>query len=342
MSTLNLTDVTADSPTADLDAWMAVRTAAHAVDAVNLPALWRESEIGGLGHPWPGSHATHFLVRRDGEAVAVAEMSLPQDANTNSGWVSVTVTPRLRRQGIGREALDLLYTRFKAEGRTRAMTEGVASLPGGVARDESGEAFIAASGYRRVGDEVRRQLDLSTVDLDAETRFFEQAAAKAGEDYELVRFIEPVPEKYLADLAAMNARLSEDTAGYIEDWEPAAYDSAKILGYQEAAAARLHRRPHVAALHKPSGRLVAWAFLALVSPDGRHAEHCVTVVMTEHRGHRLGMLVKTGLHRYARQIEPRLRWIDTWNAAENTHMIAVNDELGFVPVESYVEYVREL
>ncbi|HEY1176124.1 MAG TPA: GNAT family N-acetyltransferase [Phytomonospora sp.] len=342
MNTVELVEITTDSPADLIDAWVAVRTAAHAVDEVNTPLPWRDSDMGGLAHPIPGGRVHVFLIRRDGEAVGHARMGLPQQSNTTITWLSVGVVPALRRQGIGRAVLDLLTAKAKSEGRTRAMSYAAGRVPGGPERDESGIAFLTATGFRKVGEEVRRDLDLSTVDIGEETRLYEAALAKAGDDYEVLRFTEPAPAEFLADLAVLNARLSEDTAGYTEGMEPSSFDTDKILAYEAASAARLIRRHHVVVRHRPSGRLVAWSFLAVVAEDARHADHEITVVIPEHRGHRLGMLVKTGLHRYVRDVEPALRWIDTVNAAENTHMIAINAELGFVPVETYVEYAKDI
>ncbi|TAL24479.1 MAG: hypothetical protein EPN99_02770 [Frankiales bacterium] len=53
-----------------------------------------------------------------------------------------------------------------------------------------------------------------------------------------------------------------------------------------------------------------------------------TLVLKEHRGHRLGTLVKLAcLQRVAEEV-PQARVISTWNAAENAPMIRVNDALG--------------
>jgi hypothetical protein len=60
-----------------------------------------------------------------------------------------------------------------------------------------------------------------------------------------------------------------------------------------------------------------------------------TIVEREHRGHRLGMLVKVENLRNLRRHFPETETITTWNAAENRHMIAVNEELGFRAVERY-------
>ena len=54
-----------------------------------------------------------------------------------------------------------------------------------------------------------------------------------------------------------------------------------------------------------------------------------TAVARDHRGHRLGLLVKSAMNLWLAESEPELKTIDTWNAESNDHMIAVNEELGY-------------
>jgi hypothetical protein len=51
-------------------------------------------------------------------------------------------------------------------------------------------------------------------------------------------------------------------------------------------------------------------------------------VVSSHRGHRLGIRLKTAMLQWLREAEPDLMSIDTWNAVSNAHMIAVNDAIG--------------
>ena len=51
-----------------------------------------------------------------------------------------------------------------------------------------------------------------------------------------------------------------------------------------------------------------------------------------HRGHRLGLLLKAAMLEWLAEAEPAVDRIETGNASANTHMIAVNDALGFVPL----------
>ena len=48
-----------------------------------------------------------------------------------------------------------------------------------------------------------------------------------------------------------------------------------------------------------------------------------------HRGHRLGLLLKTAMLEGLVAAEPQVDQIASGNAAANAHMIAVNEQLGY-------------
>lgn len=329
---------TASAP-ADLDDWLAVKAAAHAVDAPGWPPVWRESELGGLTADFPATSLDRYLVREDGVAVAVFHIANPRQANASVGAFELSVHPAHRRRGIGTALVDVIAAAHKEKGRTRLLSYALVAVPGGAARDESASHFARALGFAVAGSEVRRRLDLAAVD---DTAAHAEAKARAGEHHTVLRFCEPVPEEYVTDLAFLKRRLSEDTAVYREGWEPTAHDTASMRGSEEAAAARLWLRPHVAIRDERTGHLVAWSFLSVTDESRVIADQAVTVVMPESRGHRLGALAKLELYRYARELAPNLRYVDTWNDGENVHMIRINEELGFVAVEAGDDVTRDI
>ncbi|GLZ77049.1 hypothetical protein Afil01_18560 [Actinorhabdospora filicis] len=336
---LDIIAVTADSPSRDLEDWLDVKAAAHAVDMAAYYPFWRESALGGLTVDFPVVRTDYRLVRQGGVPVAAFHVSHQLKSNAAVGPFELSVHPAHRRRGIGTALIDAIVAEHKATGKKSVLTYALRTVPGGPARDESGIAFAKALGFTSPGTEIRRRVDLGAVD---HTEAHAKAKAAAGERYSVVRFMDPMPEEYLADLAFVKRRLSADLAVYRDDWEATPHDTASLRGSEAAAAARLWRRPNVAIRDEESGRLVAWSNLSLMDADGVHADQGITVVLPEHRGHRLGALAKLELHRYAHEIAPGMRFIDTWNDGENVHMIRINEELGFVAVEAGDDVMRDI
>lgn len=58
----------------------------------------------------------------------------------------------------------------------------------------------------------------------------------------------------------------------------------------------------------------------------------------EHRGRSLGLHVKLANLALARELHPGMRCTDTYNAESNAPMIAINEAIGFRPVDLLREY----
>ena len=67
-----------------------------------------------------------------------------------------------------------------------------------------------------------------------------------------------------------------------------------------------------------------------------------TIVDPDHRGHGLGLVLKTWNHAFLAESAPGVRWVNTWNARSNTFMIRVNEQLGFEPMETWGEHQLDL
>ena len=87
-----------------------------------------------------------------------------------------------------------------------------------------------------------------------------------------------------------------------------------------------------AALHEPSGRLGGFTRLSVPHDTTRAVNQWDTIVLREHRGHRLGMLLKVANLQQLGEAAPGHPSVLTWNAEENRPMLAVNEAVGFVPI----------
>ena len=67
-----------------------------------------------------------------------------------------------------------------------------------------------------------------------------------------------------------------------------------------------------------------------------------TLVLKEHRGRRLGQLVKVANLRALLEQKPEVTRVATWNAETNAPMLRVNRAMGFRTVGSMTEWQRVL
>jgi GNAT superfamily N-acetyltransferase len=141
----------------------------------------------------------------------------------------------------------------------------------------------------------------------------------------------PVPADRLEAVAAMfgvvNDAPQESAALEDESWT-----AGRVGAEDQWRAARGELVCTILAWCDASGQPAGLTRLA-VRATGDLALQLETAVAREHRGRRLGYLLKASMLGWLADAAPRVRRISTFNAAGNEHMIAVNAALGFVPEE---------
>ncbi|MFG2055488.1 GNAT family N-acetyltransferase [Micromonospora sp. NPDC048930] len=325
----------ADRPT--LDAVHRTAVAAQAVDEPDLPPPCRRRFEAPLWHPMPGIDIRWSVARLDGVPVGWIRLYLHTLDNTENASVELVVDPAYRRRGVGRALHEHGLTVLREHGGKRMVGSTVTALPGEEHRELPGAAFAAAVGARPALADVRRRLDVTTLDRSRLAALLAGARAAAA-GYRAVRWRDHVPEEHVADVAHLEGRLLLDAPLGELAWEQEQMDAERIRGVERALDGRGIRRYNVGAVHEASGRLVAWSQLSFDASSVQHAWQQITIVDPEHRGHRLGLLCKAENLAYALTHEPELRVIDTYNAAENTHMIAINEQLGFRPAAGSTDW----
>jgi RimJ/RimL family protein N-acetyltransferase len=107
------------------------------------------------------------------------------------------------------------------------------------------------------------------------------------------------------------------------------WDGERIREYEASHVARGRTVLSGGALK--DGRLVAFTDLQVPLSAPERAHQGGTLVLREHRGHRLGALIKAAVLRELAATLPAVRRISTYNSDTNTPMVAVNEALGFRP-----------
>jgi len=200
--------------------------------------------------------------------------------------------------------------------------------------------FSEAIGAKMALQEVRRRLDLRGRLPDLVRLERDVEAASPG--YRLVQWNDNTPDSLIEDVAYLEGRMSIDPPLGDLHWEPEVYDPQRIRDAEAATRARGRLVYTTGAVHEATGTLVGYTQLVVDSDVCEHSWQHGTIVAPEHRGRHLGLRLKLANLRLVRGSHPELQTIDTWNAEENAHMIAVNEAMGFRPIELAAEWQLSL
>jgi GNAT superfamily N-acetyltransferase len=331
MTTLRLSglSVTAVHPSDDgaIRQWYELCCAVASADQPDDPPPCWTNELGGFRHPWPGEVRTVWLVQANGSVAGACMLDLPMLDNLPNAYGAILVAPEHRRRGIGRALLAHLRAEATRHDRARLISWVTQPLDPG-APDPAGR-FAAASGAVPALVQTRRRLDVDAVPLAVLVRLDAQARARSG-GYSLAQWVGATPPQWLNEVAYLTGRMSTDAPLDDLQWDEEIYDAARI---QARDACWLGRGLHIittAALDR-TGRLVAFTHIVGDSTSHWFAWQGDTIVAPEHRGHRLGTLIKVANLGLARAQRPELRVIDTSNADSNPYMVAINEAMGFRP-----------
>ncbi|MGQ5259369.1 GNAT family N-acetyltransferase [Micromonospora sp. ZYX-F-536] len=311
-----------------------IGAAANDADLPDFPPFCRRRFDAFFHTPMPGTATLWALARLDGVPAGYLQLDLPQLDNTDNATAELVVHPELRRRGVGRALHEYGVRLLREHGRKRVVAMTVSALPDGPARTGAGDAFAAATGAHSALAEVRRRLEVAAIDRVALRAALAEAHALA-EGYQSVCWQGATPQEYVADVAYLDGRLLMDAPMGDVQWEPEQVDAERIRGTERALDARGRRRYHLGVRHEESGRLVAWTLLDVGASADWHAFQQITIVDPAHRGHRLGLLAKIENLHHLLTHEQEVRVIDTFNAASNSYMVAINERLGFRPVDSW-------
>jgi len=305
------------------------------------PGPSRRNLLAQLAYPFPGSDSEHWLAYAAGVLVGLVDVELPTLDNLENAAVEVLVHPAHRASGVGRQLADHALARTRANGRRRAIIEICENGPGVPPEDRTGMLLARSFGAGRALADVRRRLDLTTVESRAVERQLDQAAA-ASPGYHLVSWVDVVPDAAIEGVATLESRMVTDSPMGDLAWEPELHDAKRWRGMEAVLTGRGHRSYGCASVHTDTGTVAGYTMCTVAADVPEYVDQWSTIVLPEHRGHRLGLRLKTSNQLRLLELEPAARMIDTWNAADNSHMIAVNESLGFRALDTWAEWQLEL
>lgn len=276
-----------------------------------------------------------WLGRIDGAVVAKGVAELRLDSNTDTAEVWTGVHPDHRRHGLGAAMLSVMENDLRAEGRTAlssyceipqslrnadlrgahlAAETGAGSLP--VALPEV--TFLSSRGYELA------QIERCSVAPTAAAA--ELDLGTDADDYVIETWRGPVPEHRQEHIALLKRRLSTDVPGAAKFGGEESWDGERVRALDAEKKAK--GESMATALALLGGEPAGYTQVGHSTDRPTVGWQGGTLVLREHRGHRLGARLKVANHR-SLAANSAVERIYTWNAVENRWMLAINDQAGF-------------
>ncbi|WP_243075054.1 GNAT family N-acetyltransferase [Microbacterium sp. SS28] len=281
-----------------------------------------------------------WLVVQDGVTVGRIGVDIPFEEGSKAAYWLVELIESAQGQGIGTAAYALVEETARKHGRSVLQSWAQHDADGervivpptgfGALPDDRPARFYRANGYA-----LEQVVRSSAFDLqgtfDEVERLLDEAR-RAAEGYRVLQWTLPTPAEYVEGYAWMKSRMSTDAPSAGLEFDEEVWDAARLAIHDASYTDAGRHLLVTAAQHIESGVLCAFNEL-VIGEDRTAASHQEdTLVLKEHRGHKLGTLVKCeGLLSW-RGIAPDSPRIITYNAEENRPMLDINEAIGFAPI----------
>ncbi|WP_261164227.1 GNAT family N-acetyltransferase [Microbacterium sp. Marseille-Q6965] len=281
------------------------------------------------------------VARRDGRIAAVAACSY-DNATEQAAEVYVNLAEEFEDEELHDRMLAEAETLAADDGRTalQSYTIHPAAGSGDMLPSPTGSGRVPRDAFAermlRNGYTLQQVERTSIFDLhgsfDEVDRLLEESLAAAGPSYRVVSWTGRAPEEYIDGYAAILGRLSTDAPSGDMVAEASEWDAERVRRREERHERAGRLLSVVLVIHEPTGQVAAHNDLGIGPDRTKPTEQYGTLVAPEHRGHRLGSIVKcVGLKRW-REAVPESPCVITWNAEENRFMLDVNERVGFRPL----------
>lgn len=330
------------APSPLIRAYAAVRNASlaeetgRADDAVTaetmLPLLYSDADVA----------RTQWYIERAGEVIGCVPLNVYQDDDAATAMGTIALLREHWGQGIGSAALAHVEQFARAQGLRKLLCwnehhdrDAVGTIPSptgfGTVPNDHAARFLQRHGFSL--EQIERA---STLAWDPTTRRRLQGlhadAVAHATGYRIVQWMLPTPEEFIDGYAWLKSRMSTDVPDAelgmpIETW-----DADRVRRHDARYAGKGETVQVTAAEHIATGELCAFNELVIDQHPTSKTDQRDTLVLSGHRGHRLGMLVKTaGLLSWRAQ-HPDSPHVMTYNAEENRPMLSINEAIRFAPI----------
>ncbi|MDQ0645360.1 GNAT family N-acetyltransferase [Microbacterium murale] len=306
-----------------------------------LPVLRSSADM--TKHQW--------YITLDDEMVGVAPLNIMADDGGRTAILIISLLRSAWGQGLGAAALPHLESAAHSAGvrRLLAWVEHPASddapltSPTGFGEIPTDHAarFLLRHGYTL--EQVERVSTLTWSDpLVQRIRNLRASAADKATGYRVIQWTLPTPSEHVAGYAWMKQHMSTDVPDADLGMPAEKWDAERIARHDDRYAQRGNTVLVTAAQHIATGELCAYNELSIGGDPTTVSHQEDTLVLSSHRGNRLGMLVKTAGLLTWREQHPDSPTVITYNAEENRPMLDINEAIGFAPIAYEGAWKKEL
>ena len=324
---------------AGIRTWHRAARATHDHDRPEAP-FWHEDEAVHLLRDDDPAERFHVFVAEDsgGTVTGRGIAFVPLVDNLDKLYFELDVVPEQRRAGVGATLVEHVAGIAAAEGRTVLL--GQAHLPVDHDADDPVRRFAQRHGFALANTEVRRTLRLPVP--DATIQGWVDEAARHHDGYEILTYEDDVPAPLHPSFVELRNQLAVDAPTGDIDFEAGGL-TVEMHEEQSRRMQETGRRLLVTVAVK-DGAAVAHSTLSVPPGDTElpHVNQWGTYVHRDHRGHRLGLAVKAANLRALQATFPERTLLSTTNSPANGPMLAINELMGFRPVDVFAEFLRRV
>lgn len=312
-----------------------LQNAAREVDSPHLPAVTAEYVRLKLRHGWDDRPVTHLFVSvtDGGEVVGSATLDLPTWDNQHVAEIDLETHPARRGgDGVDDRLLDRVLETVRPTGRALLLSDAWA--------DSYRERFWHRHGFSVASRDAQRRLVTAELDWPRLHELHHDSLIVSGA-YDIVDLGMPAPDELVPGLLELHRAMNDSPLDELE-LEDEIWTEERLRGYERAMTFRGIRLHRLLARRRADGELGGHTVVAVEEERPWIAFQEDTAVVGGHRGRRLGLRLKIEMLEHLAKLEPQIELIDTWNAASNSHMLAVNDAIGYVVMGQAVEVQKRL
>ncbi|WP_328926741.1 GNAT family N-acetyltransferase [Streptomyces sp. NBC_00190] len=313
----------------DAAAWHQVVAASMAHDLPGVPPPDPGQIHAQLTNPTLDSRRLTWLATgADGVPVGVAGLRLfASPGRDHLAEMELHVDPAHRRRGAGSRLLSAVVAACRTDNRRSLVVTAPAESPG--------EAFCERWSFRPALTLDHLLLRLDGMDGMDETHGTDETGEarmrRLGETghpgYRLTGWTGTVPDDLAAAFATAKNAMNDMPVGDL-DYGSVDWDADRVRAMAKVIADRGDTLLTVAAVHD-DGAMAGYTEILVPRGTPARVQQYDTAVVPAHRGHGLGLWLKAAMVRRLRAEHPGVVEIETDNAEDNVHMLAVNRELGF-------------